>query len=65
MLLGQLHSANGPPLKIDGLWALQFGKGAGTGSGPQDTLFFTAGPFDESHGLFGSLTPASTPGHNK
>jgi uncharacterized protein (TIGR03118 family) len=63
VLLGPLHSANGPPLKIDGLWALQFGNGGGAGS--QDTLFFTAGPFDESHGLFGSLTPAPAPGHNQ
>jgi uncharacterized protein (TIGR03118 family) len=61
--LGPLHSASGPPLKIDGLWALQFGNGAG--AGPKGTLFFTAGPFDESHGLFGSLVPASSPGHNK
>ena len=61
--LGPLHSSKGPPLKIDGLWALQFGNGAGAGS--KDTLFFTAGPFDESHGLFGSLVPAGPPGHNK
>jgi len=61
--LGPLHSSKGPPLKIDGLWALQFGNGAGAGS--KDTLFFTAGPFDESHGLFGSLIPAGPPGHNK
>lgn len=24
-----------------------------------DTVYFTAGPFDESHGLFGSLTTAA------
>ena len=64
VLLGQLHSANGPPLKIDGLWALQFGKGGTAGSGPSNTLFFTAGPVDESHGLFGSLVATSPPGHN-
>jgi hypothetical protein len=64
VLLGQLHSENGPPLKIDGLWALQFGKGGTAGSGPSNTLFFTAGPFDESHGLFGSLVPTSPPGHH-
>lgn len=61
--VGQLHSANGPPIEIDGLWALQFGNDAG--AGPKDTLFFTAGPFDESHGLFGSIEPAGPPGHNK
>jgi len=63
LLLGPLHAANGPPMAIDGLWALQFGNGANAGS--QNTLFFTAGPFDESHGLFGSIEPAESPGHNR
>jgi uncharacterized protein (TIGR03118 family) len=45
--------ANGQPLVIDGLWALSFGAGApGAGRGQ---LFFTAGPDDETHGLFGRL----------
>jgi uncharacterized protein (TIGR03118 family) len=57
---GVLHSADGPPLEIEGLWALQFGNGVG--AGPTNTLFFTAGPADESHGLFGSLFPATPPG---
>jgi uncharacterized protein (TIGR03118 family) len=56
---GVLHSAEGPPLEIKGLWALVFGNGAA--AGPKSTLFFTAGPFDESHGLFGSLVPAPRP----
>jgi uncharacterized protein (TIGR03118 family) len=51
---GPLHSADGPPIAIDGLWALSFGKGA-PNNGPTNTLFFTAGPFGEEHGLFGSL----------
>jgi len=63
LAVGPLHSAKGPPLRIDGLWALQFGNGAG--AGPKNTLFFTSGPFDEAHGLFGSLEPAGPPGHNK
>ena len=50
-----LHSADGKPLRIDGLWALEFGNGGS--AGPTNVLFFTAGPFGESHGLFGSLTP--------
>jgi hypothetical protein len=29
----------------------------GAASGPKDTLFFAAGPDDETHGLFGSITP--------
>ncbi len=39
---------------IDGLWALAFGKGTAN-NGPIDTLFFTAGPDDENHGLFGTI----------
>jgi hypothetical protein len=40
---------------IAGLWALQFGHGSAN-NGPTNTLFFTAGPNDESDGLFGSIT---------
>ena len=50
---GMLHNDGGPPLEIEGLWALRFGNGAA--AGPMNTLFFTAGPDDESHGLFGSI----------
>jgi uncharacterized protein (TIGR03118 family) len=57
---GQLHSADGPPLVIEGLWALEFGTGS-PASGPRNVLFFTAGPDDEQHGLFGSLTEAPSP----
>ena len=52
---GELRSAGGGSISIDGLWALQFGK-AGN-NGPAGTLFFTAGPDEETHGLFGSITP--------
>jgi uncharacterized protein (TIGR03118 family) len=52
---GQLRMSNNKTLRIDGLWAIQFGKGT-TNNGPMDTLFFTAGPDDESHGLFGTIT---------
>lgn len=38
---------------IDGLWALRFGNDGA--AGPSGTLFFTAGPFDEKHGLFGRI----------
>ena len=57
---GRLHSAGGPPLVIDGLWGLAFGSGSAA-SGPRNTLFFTAGPSDEQHGLFGSLVEARSP----
>jgi uncharacterized protein (TIGR03118 family) len=52
---GELRSSGGRSISIDGLWALQFGK-AGN-NGPAGTLFFTAGPDEETHGLFGSITP--------
>ena len=45
---------NGRPISIDGLWALGFGNGAQ--AGPRNTLFFTAGPDEEAHGLFGKIT---------
>ena len=60
---GPLHSASGPPLSIEGLWAIQFGKAGNNGNPSQ--LVFTAGPDDEEGGLFGFLTAAGSPGHNK
>jgi uncharacterized protein (TIGR03118 family) len=53
---GQLRSADSSPIVIDGLWALEFGAG-NANSGPATTLFFTAGPDDETHGLFGTIAP--------
>jgi len=52
--LGQLANRAGRPLRIDGLWALTFGNGVTAGQ--SNVLYFTAGPDDEAHGLFGSLT---------
>ena len=52
--IGFVENPDGSVLSIDGLWALTFGNGAA--AGPSTTLFFSAGPADESHGLFGSLT---------
>lgn len=51
---GLLRNQDGSALKIDGLWALTFGNGAANAD--PNTLYFTAGPNDESNGLFGSLT---------
>ena len=52
---GALRGEDGKKLKIDGLWALEFGN---TGSnGDTHTLFFTAGPNDEDDGLFGTIKP--------
>jgi uncharacterized protein (TIGR03118 family) len=54
--VGTLSTASGSPLVIDGLWALIFGNGGSAGS--TGTLYFTAGPNNESHGLFGTITPS-------
>ncbi len=51
---GHMLRPNGRNLEIDGLWGLAFGTGGA--SGPTNTLLFTAGPDDESHGLFGTIT---------
>jgi uncharacterized protein (TIGR03118 family) len=50
---GTLRRASGRAVRIDGLWAIAFGNGAS--AGPVDSLFFTAGPDDEEHGLFGEV----------
>jgi uncharacterized protein (TIGR03118 family) len=52
---GTLIGTNGKPVRIDGLWGLQFGNGV---AGTPMTLLFTAGPDGEQHGLLGSLTLA-------
>jgi uncharacterized protein (TIGR03118 family) len=54
-LVGQLRTSEHKVLSIDGLWALEFGRGA-TNNGLPTTLFFTAGPDDETAGLFGKIT---------
>jgi uncharacterized protein (TIGR03118 family) len=54
--LGTLRDVNGKPIVIDGLWTLTLGGGRNSNS---DTLYFTAGPNDETNGLFGTITPVS------
>lgn len=54
IFLGQLRSSNGHPIAIDGLQALAFGNGSGSGATNQ--LFFTAGPDQGAHGLLGTIT---------
>jgi uncharacterized protein (TIGR03118 family) len=69
--LGQLQDTSGNPLVLTagitgadgntkGLWGIGFGNGQG-GAGTQ-TLFFAAGPNDESDGVFGmvNMAPAGT-----
>jgi uncharacterized protein (TIGR03118 family) len=62
-LRGLLRDPHGKPIMIDGLWALAFGNG--TKAGVPGTLYFTAGPAGESHGLFGSLQPAMKQKHGR
>src|SRR5256885_14878629 len=59
---GTLKDAAGHDLGIDGLWALEFGPGAGGFAA--DQLYFTGGPGGETHGVFGRLrtTAAGTVG---
>lgn len=57
--LGQVLGNDGNPLAIDGLWAISPGNDGLAGS--SHLLYFTAGPDDESHGLFGVLTPVPEP----
>ena len=52
--IDELDGADGNPLMIDGLWTLTLGGGRASSS---DTLYFTAGPSGETHGLFGTIMP--------
>jgi uncharacterized protein (TIGR03118 family) len=51
---GVMKGTDHRPIEIDGLWGIGFGNGAA--AGPTNTLFFAAGPDEETHGLFGSIT---------
>jgi len=51
--IGQLLGAGGIPLAIDGLWGLIPGNDGGAGN--SQSIYFSAGPGDEEHGLFGVL----------
>ncbi len=57
---GQLRATDGRSLAIDGLWALAFGNGLL--NQPTNALFFTAGPEDETHGVYGRITAAAGDG---
>jgi uncharacterized protein (TIGR03118 family) len=57
--LGQLLGSDGKPIAIDGLWSLITGNG-GQGGSPQ-SIYFSAGPNGESHGLFGVIAAVPEP----
>jgi uncharacterized protein (TIGR03118 family) len=60
--VGKMLNRDGSKLTIDGLWGLAFGNGGS--SGPGNTLFFTAGPDDETNGVFGMITPVASENDN-
>jgi uncharacterized protein (TIGR03118 family) len=51
---GGLRDSSGRAISIDGLWGIGFGNNGA--AGPSTTLYFAAGPNEEAHGLFGSIT---------
>jgi uncharacterized protein (TIGR03118 family) len=54
-IAGQLTDATGP-IEIDGLWGLALG--IGVKNAKPNGLYFAAGPEEETHGMFGVITPA-------
>jgi uncharacterized protein (TIGR03118 family) len=54
--VGRLKGQDSRPVRIPGLWGIAFGNGLS--NQPIDTLFFSAGPGDEKHGLYGRLDVA-------
>ena len=52
-MAGTLSNNDGTPIVVPGLWALQFGNDLN--SQPSTTLFYTAGPGNEAHGLYGRI----------
>jgi uncharacterized protein (TIGR03118 family) len=54
--LGEAQDNTGHPIIIEGLWGLYISGKAASYKGPT-RLYFTAGPGDKSHGLFGYLSP--------
>jgi uncharacterized protein (TIGR03118 family) len=52
-MTGTISKAGGDAVVIDGLWGIAFGPGVN--SQPTNTLFFTAGPGGEAHGLYGRI----------
>lgn len=56
--LAQLLALNGSELSIDGLWALTLGNDGNGGSSQK--LYFSAGPNEETEGLFGVITSSAT-----
>ncbi len=56
--MGHLMASNGNAMSFPGLWSLVFGNG--DSDKPLTTLFYTAGFADQTDGVFGSITVASS-----
>ncbi|HTQ05755.1 MAG TPA: TIGR03118 family protein [Polyangiaceae bacterium] len=54
--IGFVTDRSNHPLVIDGLWALLVGPNTAADGDLRSTVFFTAGPGGETHGVFGTLT---------
>ncbi|THC40120.1 TIGR03118 family protein [Massilia sp. Mn16-1_5] len=52
-LMGTLSRADKSPIVIDGLWGIAFGNGVQ--QQPTTSLFYTAGPANETHGQYGKI----------
>jgi len=52
-MAGTVSNNDGSAIVVPGLWALQFGNDLN--SQPSNTLFYTAGPGNEQHGLYGRI----------
>jgi uncharacterized protein (TIGR03118 family) len=53
--LGTLHNEANNPIAINGLWSIVFGTFLNSDA---DTLYFTAGPNNQTNGLFGRIAAA-------
>ena len=56
---GPLKNLTNTPIAIDGLWGLTIGNGGSAGN--TGRVYFSAGPGDETHGLFGVIAHVPEP----
>jgi uncharacterized protein (TIGR03118 family) len=52
--VGTIKNSAGKPIKIEQLWAIEFGGGSAA-NGKKNELYFTAGPTNGVNGLFGKI----------
>lgn len=56
--VGTVKDSTGKNIDIDQLWGIMFGEG-NSRSGNKNSLYFTAGPNNNTAGLFGEINPAN------